>query len=679
MSLYTVPVTEISGIGKTRAAFFSKLGINSVGDLLRFYPRTYEDWGASTLINEVQNGEKCVIKATVTSAVTTTRISGGRILSKVIVSDSSGAMELVFFNNQYISSMLKYSQQYYFMGKVTKDNYSFQMVSPQFKNADKASDILPIYNLTAGLNNHTVIKAVRGALEMLPQDMTDPIPQQLLDKYNLCTLRFALMNIHFPSDNASLEKARQRLVFEELLVLNLGLSMLRSNKRKQTSISMPMDYTGEFVDSLPYTLTNAQKNAIADCVNDMKSKKSPMNRLVQGDVGCGKTAVATALCYNACKNGYQSAFMAPTEILAQQHYNNLSRMLEPLGLVVELIVGSMTKSQKDKFKQRLSNGEIDVAVGTHALISDSVEFRNLGLAVTDEQHRFGVEQRSILAKKGSSPHILVLSATPIPRTLGLIIYGDLDITCIDELPLGRQPVKTMLIDSSKRERALGFIKKQLDIGRQCYIVCPLVEESVLELESAENYAAELMLSEFSDYPVGILHGKMKTKEKEAVMNSFLTGDILLLVSTTVIEVGVDVANASVIMIENAERFGLSQLHQLRGRVGRGEHESFCILVSDNHSENTTRRLSTMCRTTDGFEIADEDLKLRGPGDFFGNRQHGLPKLNIADFSDMKGLSMAKDAAQDILIKSPDLSADSYRGLRAMVKLLFLKTGDTSLN
>lgn len=371
--------------------------------------------------------------------------------------------------------------------------------------------------------------------------------------------------------------------------------------------------------------------------------------------------------------------MAPTEILATQHFENLTKMFSPFDIKVDLLIGSMTKSKKDKVRQKLLSGETDIIIGTHALITDATKFKNLGCAITDEQHRFGVEQRSKLQQKGEMPHVLVLSATPIPRTLGLIIYGDLDITCIDELPPGRKPVRTMMIDSKKRNDALGFIKQEVDSGRQCYIVCPLVEEGELELESAENYAAELMLSCFADYPVGILHGKMKSKDKDEVMNRFSNGEISILVSTTVIEVGVDVKNASVIMIENADRFGLSQLHQLRGRVGRGEHKSYCILVSDNKSEDTLKRLSTMCRTNNGFEIADEDLRLRGPGDFFGNRQHGLPQLNIADFSDMDSLRDTQSAASYIMSVSPDLSDESFKGLKAMVKLLWKSIDNGALN
>ncbi|MBQ8538932.1 MAG: ATP-dependent DNA helicase RecG [Ruminococcus sp.] len=679
MSLYDMPVSSLKGFGKTRAELFSKLNINSVGELLRFYPRSYSQWGDVTPIAELSNGEKALIKATVVTAVSTARIKGGRLLSKVQVADDSGVIELVFFNNKYISSLLKFDEEYCFYGKVSRDIYGFSMTAPEFKKLSDMTDITPVYNLTHGLTNRMVITAVKQALSLLPDVMTDPLPYDILKQYDLCTLRFALNNIHFPDSEQSLEKARKRLVFEEFLVLSLGLKLLKNRKLTQTSCKMPVDYTKDFITTLPYELTGAQKHAVTDCINDMKNKKSPMNRLVQGDVGSGKTAVAAAVCYNCVKNGYQAAFMAPTEILATQHFENLQKMFSDFDINIGLLVGSMTKSKKDKVREKLVNGEIDIIIGTHALITDATKFKNLGSAITDEQHRFGVEQRSKLAQKGEKPHVLVLSATPIPRTLALIIYGDLDITCIDELPPGRKPVQTMMIDTKKRDKALAFIREEIDNGRQCYVVCPLVEDGELPLESAENYAAELMLNAFAHYPVGILHGKMKAKDKDAVMNSFSSGEISILVSTTVIEVGVDVKNASVMMIENADRFGLSQLHQLRGRVGRGEHKSYCILVSDNKNEDTLKRLSTMCRTNNGFEIADEDLKLRGPGDFFGNRQHGLPQLNIADFSDMDSLRASQQAANFILNVSPDLSNDNFKGLRGMVKLLWKSIDNGALN
>ena len=676
MSLYEVPVTKIKGISEKKAALFKKLGVTSVGDLISYYPRAYDNWSAITPISEVQHGERVVIRARLAAAVSTVRISGGRLMSKATVCDDSGYMNLVFFNNKYIDSMLRYGEEYCFMGKVQREKYGYQMLSPEFTSPKSGDAITPVYNLTAGLNNRVVMKAVKEALSMLPEVIRDPLPYDVLTRYDLCPLSYALQNIHFPADIPAMERARRRLVFEELLVLNLGMRLMKSRSREHTSITMPTNYTPELIEKLPFTLTAAQQRAVTDCVNDMMNKTSPMNRLIQGDVGSGKTAVCAAVCYNCVKNGYQAAFMAPTEILAQQHFETFSKMFDGTGIHIELLTGSMTAANKRKARERIEAGESDIVIGTHTLVSESTVFAKLGCAITDEQHRFGVAQRSRLAEKGEHPHILVLSATPIPRTLGLIIYGDLDITVIDELPPGRTEVQTLYIRSDKRDRALEFIRRQVDEGRQAYIVCPLVEEGDdAELQSATDYAAELMLGAFRNYPVGILHGKMKPKDKEAVMSQFSLNELSILVSTTVVEVGVDVKNATVMMIENAERFGLSTLHQLRGRVGRGEHKSYCILVSDHSGDNTEQRLSTMCRTNNGFEIADMDLKLRGPGDFFGNRQHGLPQLAIADFSDTQTLAQSQEAAELLLDISPDLSNDATRALRAEVRRLFATTGE----
>lgn len=672
-SLYEIPIENLRGIGEKRAKIFKKLNIKSVGDLIRYYPRTYENWSNVISISNLSNlsdNETISIKASVISPVNNIILSGGRIMSKINVSDETGAVELVFFNNRYISSMLKYGETYYFYGKVSRNRFSYQMISPEFTPEAKAVEINPVYNLTAGLTNRIVISAVKEALSLLPNKIKETLPEFVLSKYKLCSLDFAIRNIHFPSSMNVMETAQHRLAFEELLSLNLGMHILRNSIKEKTPVSMPVDYTSEFISTLPYTLTSAQKLAVVDCVNDMKNKTSPMNRLIQGDVGSGKTAVCAAVCYNCVKNGYQAAFMAPTEILAQQHYETFSKMFNEFDIKIELLTGSMTAKEKRVSRERIANAEADIIIGTHALISESTVFSNLGCAITDEQHRFGVEQRSKLQSKGNLPHVLVLSATPIPRTLGLIIYGDLDITCIDEMPPNRKEVKTVCIDSTKRDLAFEFIKQQLDMGRQCYIVCPLVEEGELDLKSANDYAAELMLGLLKDYPIGILHGKMKAADKDKVMHDFSTGEISVLVSTTVIEVGVDVKNATVIMIENAERFGLSQLHQLRGRVGRGDYKSYCILLSDNKSDQTVRRLSVMYRTTNGFEIADEDLKMRGVGDFFGNRQHGLPNLRIADLSDMDTVYKSRSAASDIIKISPDLSDKSLSMLKNQTMRLF---------
>ena len=680
MSLYDVPITKLSGIGEKRAALFRKLGIVSVGDMITYYPRSYDNWSAVTAVADIEPDTVCVVKAKVATPVNNIRISGGRTMAKLSVCDDTGYLNLVFFNNKYISSMLRYGETYLFMGRVAYDKYGYQMVSPEFNKLSDSAIITPIYHLTAGLNNHMMIRAAKESLSMLPREMRDPLPDDIRNRYELCDLSFALNNVHFPVDLNAMERARHRLIFEELLMLNLGMRLTKSKSNEQTAMHFTADHTAEFIKNLPFTLTGAQQRAVDDCVRDMRDKPSPMNRLIQGDVGSGKTAVCAAICYHTVKNGCQAAFMAPTEILARQHYETFQRMFAHTDVCVELLTGSMTAAEKRKTRARVESGEIDIVVGTHALVSESTVFAKLGCAITDEQHRFGVAQRARLAAKGEHPHVLVLSATPIPRTLGLIIYGDLDITIIDELPPGRTEVDTYLIGTDKRERALGFLKQQVEEGRQCYIVCPLVEEGegADELLNANDYAAELMLGAFRDISVGILHGKMKPKDKENVMAQFAANEISVLVSTTVVEVGVDVKNATVMMIENAERFGLSTLHQLRGRVGRGQYKSYCILVSDNQGENTEQRLGVMCRTNNGFEIADMDLKLRGPGDFFGNRQHGLPQLSIADFSDADTLAQSQEAAEYILRISPDLSGEALRPLRAKIRKLF-ETTENSMN
>ncbi len=676
-SLFELPITHIKGIGENTAQLFHKLGVYSVGQLLCYYPRAYEDWSNPVPITPFLEGN-VLIKARLSAPFITSRLTAGRLISKAQISDDSGSVELIYFNNKYISSMLKEGEEYYFFGKVERDLSGLKMIAPTFSPVGNALGLHPVYSLTAGLTNKNVQRFMKEAIKLLPEKVNDPLPSFIRQKYKLCDLKDAMISIHFPKSLGDMQKARFRLTFEELLTLNLGLRMIKSHKNTSIPIHIPKDFSQEFVEKLPFTPTNAQLNAIKDCMQDISKGKYPMNRLIQGDVGSGKTAVSAAVCYSVAKCGLQSAFMAPTEILAEQHFKTLTKFFENSDIRVVLLTGSMKDSQKKNTRKMIESGEAQIVVGTHALITDKTVFHNLALAVTDEQHRFGVAQRTKLLSKGNSVHLLVMSATPIPRTMGLVLYGDLDVSIIDELPKGRQKIKTMLIDSSKRERAFNFIRSEIEAGRQAYIVCPLVEEGELSLASAEEYAAELMLSKFPDLPVGIIHGKMKSADKESTMRKFAEGEIKLLVATTVIEVGVDVPNASVMMIENAERFGLSQLHQLRGRVGRGSLSSYCILVSDNKSEESARRLSIMCSTDNGFVIADEDLKLRGPGDFFGSRQHGLPQLNIADLSDFSTLFESSQAAMDILDFSPDMSSPELKGLRGNIKRLFKTTG-TQIN
>lgn len=679
-SLYKISVSNLGGIGNKRAELFAKLGINSIGDLLNFYPRSYEDWNLVEKIENLEYGTTVCIRATLATSVNDARISGGRIISKAMVFDDTGSLQIVFFNNRYISSMLKSGTEYLFYGKVTADSYGAQMVAPTFSAVQDATAIYPVYKQAAGLPSKNIAKAVKQALAMLPNTIKDPFPQQVREIFDLCDLRTALQNIHFPKDHEALERARKRLIIEELVVLNLGMRYLQESNRGMSGVKINIDYSNDFERLLPFEMTDAQKRAVSDCIKDMKQKHTPMNRLVQGDVGSGKTAVAASVCYTVVKNGFQAAFMAPTEILARQHYETFCKLFENTDIKVGLLTGSLKESEKKKVRQKLADGEINLIIGTHALITDKTEFKNLGLAVTDEQHRFGVAQRSKLLGKGENPHLLVMSATPIPRTLGLIIFGDLDISVIDELPPSRKPVRTVCFRSNQRDRVYSFIRSEAANGRQAYIVCPLVEEGELDdIAAAEEYAAELMLREFADIPVGLVHGQMKSDEKEKVMQKFVSGDYSILVSTTVIEVGVDVPNASVIMIENAERFGLSQLHQLRGRVGRGQFQSYCILISDKSGQPTKERLEVMCSTNDGFKIADEDLRMRGPGDFFGERQHGLPEMAIADFADTKSLELSQKISDYILFTYKDIRNEELRALKGEIDRLFNRGGHNSLN
>lgn len=677
MSLFAVGIETLSGIGIKTAERFRKIGLSTVGGLISYYPRAYEDWRTTVPVLEAENGHTCCIKVQIESFFSEGYSYSGKLVSKFTAFDDSGTLELIFFNNRYIKDILKCGKTYYVLGKISKDLFKIQMYSPSFVPEKQCMPVLPVYKLTSGLTNRMVQNAVKAALDLLPQKIKDTIPENIKDKYQICDLDFAIRNIHFPDSMESITDAKNRLAFEELLILNLGLSQFKNLRKQEKNIHVQKDWSEEFNSLLPFSMTESQKKVIDECVYDICHKKSPMNRLIQGDVGSGKTAVASSVMFTVIKNGYQAAFMAPTEILAQQHYQTLSKLLEGTGIRLSLLTGSMSPGQKKKLREQLAEGMVDLVIGTHSLITDATVFKALGIVVTDEQHRFGVSQRTKLADKGENPHLLVMSATPIPRTMALTIFGDLDISVISEMPKGRMKTETYLIDSSKRTRAYNFIKKHILMGRQCCIVCPVVENGESNLASAEGYAAELRNGVFKGFKVGLIHGKMKSADKDKAMEKFAQGETSLLVATTVIEVGIDVPNAVVIMIENAERFGLSQLHQLRGRVGRGTEQSFCILLSDAEKEETLQRLKIMCQTNDGFLIADADLQFRGPGDFFGQRQHGLPELSVADFSDMNHLKKSKDAAKDILEISPDLNHESLKGLKAEIRRLFKDT-DISL-
>lgn len=659
----------LKGVGEKRAELLRKKGIDTVGALLRFYPRAYLDWQNITPVSECPEGESVCVRAEITSPVKTVNIRRGMTLYKFSAADDSGVIEVTLFNRKYLAENLREGRSYLFYGKLGYGITLRQMSSPEIMPAEYMG-IEPVYAATEGLSSKTIEKIMKNAL-VYADGMQDAIPDGIRQKNGLCDFKTALKSIHFPLERQALESAKRRLVFEELFVLQTGLLFLKRRRRALAGCTVKNNLLEEFKKTLSFKLTGAQERVINECLADMMSDR-PMNRLIQGDVGSGKTAVAAALMYISAGNGFQSALMAPTELLAEQHFKTLCKITENSGIKCALLTGSLTKKQKDEVKAGLKSGEIKVAVGTHALLTDDVEFESLGLVVTDEQHRFGVGQRGRLSSKGNNPHTLVMSATPIPRTLGLIIYGDLDISIIDEYPAGRQKIATYCVDSSYNARVYNYIKKFIAEGRQAYIVCPLVDENeALGIKSASEYYEELSENQFKDYTVGLLHGKMKPKDKESVMRRFAAGEIQLLISTTVIEVGIDVPNAALMVIENAERFGLSQLHQLRGRIGRGEYSSACILISDVKSGDTKRRLDVIKNNTDGFKIADEDLKLRGPGDFLGSRQHGLPDMKIADiFADRETLHSAGKEAEELLKRDPMLHDAENAGLRAEITELF---------
>lgn len=659
----------LKGVGEKRAELLRKKGIDTVGALLRFYPRAYLDWQNITPISECHEGENVCVRAEITSPVKTANIRRGMTLYKFSAADDSGVIEVTLFNRKYLAENLREGRSYLFYGKLGYGITLRQMSSPEIMPAEYIG-IEPVYAATEGLSSKTIEKIMKNAL-VYTDSMQDAIPDGIRQKNGLCDFKTALKSIHFPLERQALESAKRRLVFEELFVLQTGLLFLKRRRRALAGCTVKKNLLEEFKKTLSFKLTGAQERVINECLTDMMSPR-PMNRLIQGDVGSGKTAVAAALMYISAGNGFQSALMAPTELLAEQHFKTLCKITENSGIKCALLTGSLTKKQKDEVKAGLKSGEIKVAVGTHALLTDDVEFESLGLVVTDEQHRFGVGQRGRLSSKGNNPHTLVMSATPIPRTLGLIIYGDLDISIIDEYPAGRQKIATYCVDSSYNARVYNYIKKFIAEGRQAYIVCPLVDENeALGIKSASEYYEELSENQFKDYTLGLLHGKMKPKDKESVMRRFAAGEIQLLISTTVIEVGIDVPNAALMVIENAERFGLSQLHQLRGRIGRGEYSSACILISDVKSGDTKRRLDVIKNNTDGFKIADEDLKLRGPGDFLGSRQHGLPDMKIADiFADRETLHSAGKEAEELLRRDPMLHDAENAGLRSEITELF---------
>ncbi len=672
-------VRYLKGIGEARAKQLAGLGIHTLYDLLAYFPRAYEDRTRLVPIHELEVDVPACFEATVIAAPRTHHVRKGLDLTKVTVADHTARLQLNFFNQSYVASSLEYGETYIFYGALSGDYTGYQMRNPIFERADSPGGttrrIMPIYGLTAGISNNLIVKAVRQAMEATLAQLPEVLPEPLRHKYGLCDAKTAYAVIHNPPDFETLAEAKRRLVFEEFFIFSIGLGLLRTQRQTVSPYACPLGVPAAFYDALPFTLTGAQQRAIGQIQQDMASGR-PMNRLVQGDVGSGKTMVAAAAMACAAANGLQSALMAPTEILAEQHYASLSALLEPLGIHTVLLTGSMRSADRRQAQEALAAGTAQVAIGTHALLSDTARFHRLGLVVADEQHRFGVAQRVALAEKGDSPHVLVMSATPIPRTLALVLYGDMDVTVIDELPPGRQEIDTFLVGESMRPRINAFIRKQVDAGHQVYVVCPTVEESEMEdLKSAETWAETLQTRVFPDLRIALLHGRMKGPQKEAVMTAFSHGESDLLVATTVIEVGVDVPNATLMIIENAERFGLSQLHQLRGRVGRGKDKSYCVLFTNNRTPQTLERLKAFTKTNDGFQIAEADLKLRGPGDFFGARQHGLPAFKCADLAqDTQVLYQAKEAADAFLAGRDAVDPVTYKDLYDRLRALFAGSG-----
>ena len=677
-------VRYIKGIGEKKAQALNKLGVFSLRDLVSFFPRKYEDRSTAKPITLTCGGENVCVEAMVADTPRLTRVRRGLDLVKLRAVDDSGVLDITYFNQPYAKDNLHKGETYVFFGRIEANGPRRSMVNPVAEKAEGerkvTGRIVPVYRVAAGLSQRVMLQAVRQGLDACLEELPDILPQAVRGRNQLAQTAYAYENIHFPADFEALELARRRLIFEELFVLACALGRMRGERARESGIRMEPGDLSRFWAAMPFEPTGAQRRAVEDGVRDMDSG-TVMNRLVQGDVGSGKTLVAAALIWHCAQNGCMSAFMAPTEILAEQHYHTLTELLSPLGLRIGKLTGSMTAKEKRLIREQLKNRELDLVIGTHALFSTDVEYEKLGLVVTDEQHRFGVGQRSALIGKGQKPHVLVMSATPIPRTLALIIYGDLDVSIIDELPPGRRKVDTFAVDESYRERLNGFIRKLVGEGRQVFVVCPMVEENdelPQKLKSAEEHARELQET-FPDLRVACVHGKMKAKDKEAVMASMVAGETDILVATTVIEVGVDVPNAALIVVENAERFGLSQLHQLRGRVGRGQHKSWCILVSDNDGEENRARLNIMTKTNDGFKISEEDLRLRGPGDFFGSRQHGLPEMHVADLgADVNVLQKAQQEAPLLLAADPELALPEHAALRESVERM-LKAGSDSFN
>ena len=682
MPAITDSVQFVKGIGPKKVKLFEKLHISTLQDALETYPRDYEDRTQITRIADIADEDRYAVRAILGTEPKVSRIRKGMTLVKCTIFDESGSLGVTWFNQPYITAQLRVGQEYLFYGRVQGCGRARQMISPQAEkvaeNDRNPGRIVPVYPLTAGLTQRDMARVTEAALDAVPEDWPDPLPEVLRVKYRLPDAADALAAIHRPKNREDVNEARRRMVFEELFLLCCGLQQLKERRRADSGILFRGDRLEEFFAALPFAPTGAQRRAIMEIAADCASGR-PMNRLVQGDVGSGKTVVAAALCALAAQNGWQAAFMAPTEILAAQHAETLSPMLGKLGLTCTLLTGSMTAAQKRAALAAIESGAANVVVGTHALIQQSVVFHRLGAVIADEQHRFGVAQRAALSAKGEMPHVLVMSATPIPRTLALIMYGDLDVSILDETPPGRSPVETYAVGENMRRRITAFIEKQLAAGGQVYVVCPLVEdgEGDSRLKSAEQHAKDLQ-AQLPHRRVAVLHGRMKNAEKDAVMRDFAAQTYDILVATTVIEVGVDVPNANLMVVEDADRFGLSQLHQLRGRVGRGTRQSYCVFFGADKGATARERLKILCKTNDGFEIARADLSQRGPGDFFGRRQHGLPALHVADLAaDLALMQNAREEAEALLAADPSLSG--WPLLKERVHRMFAERDDEAFN